>query len=128
MTEQEQLLQLLKTTLQDGKDFILEQAPSVIQELILWGRATTTLGVCASIIGVLVFTILFFVFIKKFRKETNQYNDKWTMRETYGLSLITSGVMSVATMISTVTFTILALKVWLCPKLYLLDYLKDSLQ
>ena len=123
MNEQEQLLQLLKTTLQEGKDFVLEQAPSVVQEIILWGRAINTFGAVASVLAGIVFSILLVVFIKRFMEAERGYD--WCIKDTYCFCMVASGIASVAAVILTLHFTVWSLKVWLCPKLYLLEYLGD---
>ncbi len=122
MNEKEQLLQLLKTTLQESKDFVLEQAPSVFQELILWGRTVNTLGAVVCGIGVLTFLIVAFVAVKKvLTLSGDRY--AWCMRDTHVTIMIISAVASLILGFVGWSFTMSALKAWICPKVYLLEYL-----
>ncbi len=122
MNEKEQLLQLLKTTLQESKDFVLEQAPSVFQEIILWGRTVNTLGAVVCAIGVLTCWTVACVSATMVRTfPGNKY--EWVMKDTYFTITIISAVASLLLGIAFWSLTVFGLKAWICPKVYLLEYL-----
>ncbi len=117
-TEQaNRLLKLLADGVEQGKDFVLTQAPEVVQQLILWKRAEHTAWVCMGLVGMVV---VYFVGRRCYAwiVKDNRHGE---LEELLCLLGIPSAALLFLLML---LFNIApCLQVWLAPKVYLLEYL-----
>lgn len=120
-----ELVKFIADTLKESKDFVLEQAPSVIQEFITWKRwEYLTLAVLLT-----VFAATFaYLSAKAF---------KWALKEaeTDLESAAPVGVLSFFAVAASVIFTICAiyhaycaLQVWIAPKVFLIEFVSSALK
>ncbi len=116
-SEANRLLKLLADSLEQGKEFVLTQAPEVVQQLILWKRAEHTAWVCMGLVGMVV---MYFVGRRCYAwlVENNRRGEpgEWPCL---------LGIPSAALLfLGLLLFNIApCLQVWLAPKVYLLEYL-----
>jgi hypothetical protein len=126
---QEQIARFLtkaNDAVEKGSEFVVEQAPLVIQEMITFGRACHTGAVLAGLLGLLAV----YLFVKKKAEPIMSVKGRATTDlEDFTLiagsiaSLVLS-VVSIATICCNVEQTI---KVWFAPRLYILEKLGDLL-
>ncbi len=117
-----QFLKLVLDTTQQGKDFVVEQAPLVVQELVTWQRAWLTL---LAVLLVLLTAVVIALFVKGFRWSWRNWDRIAREGDAPGpiiggaiLFLVIAG-MTVGSVASVND----ALKVWLAPRLYVIEYI-----
>lgn len=112
----------VRTLAEQGKDFVLEQAPLVIQEKILWARAVETFW-CISAFVLTVLAIRTLPKVWKWAREKEADTDF------NGCFYPVSGLYTVGTIV--LTLGIFAsrlertLQVWLAPRLYIIEWLVE---
>jgi hypothetical protein len=111
-TQAEKLLKLLTDNIAQGKDFVLEQAPDVVQQLILYKRIEYTFY---AILCTLIIVVVSYVSIKCFR--TLKYEDK------IPVCILLSGIPICLLAPIFLGFIPELLKVWIAPKVFPLEYL-----
>jgi hypothetical protein len=128
----ERLLKVIADGMEEGKEFVVGQAPDVVQELILWGRVTS---VCWVSLMLLLAAVCFLVF-RWFKRRWDGLPEKerWQSANTYSSSLYPHdyGVGWVVALsvgwvwvLTAVIMAIESLQVWLAPKVYVVEYLAD---
>lgn len=109
-----ELANVVKDMLVEGKGFILEQAPDIIQQLILFKRIEFTFMTIAFVLGFIVFIVIGLWSVY-------QLNDCGS--EGWVIGVIVS---TVALLIMTPLFVFVVvpqmIMVWFAPKVYLLEY------
>lgn len=108
-------LEGLLDTFQAGKDFVLEQAPEVIQQLLAWHFAFSLISAIMCFIVVLV--VLYFTFVK----------NAWMMdyNDSVGAGVVPMGVLFFIFVPCTIVNAFEALKIYIAPKVWLLEYAAD---
>ncbi|WP_155271605.1 hypothetical protein [Bordetella hinzii] len=107
----------------DGVGFLKAELPSVIQQLLYWKMASSFLDMVIT----LAFTYAAFVFIRRgfraaseFQAKKNSWDDdpKFWMR--FWLTLVSAvlGLVSFLCVLDSFTW----LKIWIAPKVYLIEY------
>jgi len=106
-------------------DFVLEQAPLVIQELILWKRVEHTLWLAISI--VLLIALAFFVWknVVKISSIISEGDDPFPRVMCTAVGGVVSLIIGLEMLFSNLTP---CLQVWLAPRLYLIEYAADILR
>ncbi len=117
MSEQDKLLKVLKETLENSQEFVLAQAPEVIQQLILWGR------ICWPILTImLLVATLLCVWGARYNLRKYASKEGFNKEEgnaVCGMILSLMGMITAAFMCGSLLDS---LQVWICPKVYLLNY------
>lgn len=107
--------------LDTATEFIISETPEVIQQLLLWHGVSNFIYFC---IGICLLTGIGLVCRWSFKRK-----DKWTGRCSevdFMCYLIVPVVCCVVLTICCLeTLNLIWLKVWLAPKLYLIEYLKE---
>ena len=123
-TDAERILKLFADSLEQGKSFTLDQAPEVVQQLILWKRVEY---------GVTVVVLLLFAFIGWRLAITCSRLANEAKKEKYERSDWRGGQIMAA--VSTfflcgfaITIGVQSLQVWLAPKIYVLEYATNLLR
>jgi len=119
----ERILKLLADSLEQGKDFALEQAPDIAQELILWKRVE---WVCAVVIGLVACLLLYWACRLLWRR--SKLPECKDFREGIELSSVVCGTLSCVALGIWLGCTISSLQVWFAPKLYILEYAANILK
>lgn len=125
ISEAERLLKLLTDSIEQGKNFAIEQAPDVIQQLIAYGRCYYTVSLIIATIVTLTFLCLAFLFKRASDKVIKQGNsadsEGWIVASVISaiVTLISGGVC--CHLIERVLMT------WVAPKLYAIEYLTTVL-
>lgn len=124
----ERLLKLITDSLEQGKDFVLEQAPDVVQQLIMLKRIEYS--VYAVLAGLLLAAAVTFILwsIPHVKKEYENFAcSEWL--PVWALSSMLSGGLVLLATISLVDGVLpVLLKVWLAPKVFLLEYLASIIK
>jgi hypothetical protein len=119
----EQLQRILKSfadSVEGGTNFVLAQAPEVLQQLILWKRVESV--VCSVI---LLSVVIWLSRVCKRNKANSgktesSYATDWPM----GVAAATGG-LSILTFLVWCASLSPMLQVWLAPKVYILEYLRS---
>lgn len=118
-----ELAKELTGLLHDSKQFVLEQAPDVIQQCILWAKLSFTFGFVFFLlfsIALVIACYKFGVYAWKLSNEHPYAHADLTL--VVAACAIASGAVSIATtIISCVNFYYMCM-VWFAPKVYLLWY------
>ena len=109
---QNALAKIIETTL-SAKDFVLEQAPDIIHQLLAWKFTVSLIWFCLF----LVIFVAVAIFNKKMwsSSEIREDDDLWVLCG--AVSLTTIGV-SFCFLANSITW----LQIWIAPKVYLLEY------
>ena len=119
--EAERLLGIISDNLEQGKEFVVEQAPDVLQQLILLEKTESLLflSVC-----VFLFTVCIKIFLKYKKFTAWEHNDiTWE-----GVVIVLSGIALFFTTIATVFVVKNYLCVWIAPKVFIMEYLGNCLK
>ena len=114
-----EIIKFLKETLMQSKDFTLEQAPLVAQEIVLYGRVYYLLIVMISI-------ILCFISMYLFKKGVKIGEDEDKDGEVclYIVGAICIMFGSVTGMVTHFHYMILS---WTAPRLYIIEHLRNMI-
>jgi len=116
---QEALAELINITIQ-GKDFIIEQAPDVIQQLLAWKFTMSLIGFSAGAVLFVISLPIFLYHINKF--DRNKYSDhSYNEQDKHIIYCIVSAIAGVASLFI-IFFNLAWLQIWIAPKVYLLEY------
>src|SRR3990167_4307423 len=131
------LLEDLRLMLEKGGQFVMEQAPPLAREIVLYGRIANllycVLGVVMFWMGVRVFTRMIpFMNSKRPTGNNGDYRNQWWFEQsTWNLSfVIQAALRSIGGLIGFLAFVcnieclILA---WVAPRLYLLNYVTRAI-
>lgn len=128
---QEQLAEVLKWLLQwaqSTQEFVLAQAPLIVQEAIRFGRASETWDVAAGAVSLAIGLVLVFRSMIPFMSDANEaryvtgHSVLLTIRTFGGIAMSFIGLMAVLTNISPL------LKVWFAPRIYLLEWVAQLIK
>jgi hypothetical protein len=116
----ERLLKLITDSLEQGKDFVLEQAPDVVQQLILLKRIEYSVYVLVAVPFLAVTAAFVLRSLPRIKEEFNDMSSP-------PLRSFASAVLGVIAFPTTImlfeNILPVLLKVWFAPKVYLLEYL-----
>jgi hypothetical protein len=107
-------LAALSATVKSGSDFVLEQAPLLVQEKVVYGRVIETALLIAGV-GAVCFAV--WVFKKGWTYEADSYMDDTRLMLT--IPAVIGGVVAT---IATVTQMSAVAMVWFAPRLYILEW------
>lgn len=113
----EKLLKLLTDSIEQGKDFVLEQAPDVVQQLLLYKRIEYTFY---AVLFTLIMAVVIYVAVKGF-------NVCMSKTDTDSLSIILA-ICGISTIIIVPILCGLIprlIMVYVTPKVFLLEYLTN---
>jgi hypothetical protein len=107
----------------DGVGFLKAELPGVIQQLLYWKMASSFLGMVIT----LAFSYAAFVFIRRgfrlaadFSPKKNSYDDDPRFWMRFWLTVVSAvlGMVSFVCVLNSFTW----LKIWIAPKVYLIEY------
>ncbi len=122
----EQMWKMLLESIQSGKEFLLTQAPDVIQQLVTWKRVELSLYVIIGVLCLLSVRRLF----KNFVMSVKSLEDSDTginVAKMIGNLFVIVGVLLLGFILTLVNVSD-CLKVWFAPKIYLIEYLSSLLK
>ena len=96
-----------------AKDFILAESSEVCKQIIIYELSSTILGLLFSVLALIVSV---FVFMQFFKEREGYYQITQL--------LVASALFAIGS-ISLLANLIVLLKIWLTPKLFLIEYVKD---
>ena len=120
-------LKSVKSFAGTAKDFIVEQVPDVLKQIVHWQTVSSLTYTILSIVFLISSTILFVVLLKKFRTlEKNWKGDKYDPNP-WALAVVANvlAYLSVALIcfLNFLQYLSDFLKVYFAPKVFLIEYL-----
>ena len=117
------ILEKLLKTINSTEDFLLEQTPQLLQELILFAQYKHGLLFIGSI---LTFVMALFLLIAPWTPKLTDENEVWLAPARFigtisGISFFLIGGCA------SIRHLTIYLKAWVAPRVYILDYLRDGL-
>ena len=114
------IMDFLETGVKSATEFTVEQTPLLVQEIITWH---ITMGIL-SIVGFLLISVISFFFfgwlIKKVCDSDNEDESGG-----YIFLILVNSTLFVSSFVSVVTYCIPALKAWIAPRLFLIEYVSN---
>ena len=120
------------TSVTEAKDFVLAELPEVIHQILMWELCSSILdNVVAIVLPIILTVVLLKVWCKpksgtsnriwSYYEESDRYHFK---DDDFCLTMfIISGVISIVTLIISLTaINTTFIKIWLAPKLFLIEY------
>jgi len=105
-------------------DALYQQAPEVVEQLLLWHGIESLIHCIAAILFLVLPFIHYRVAKYAYQKlEVKEWRDEFS----YWMPIIVSGIVLIITSIATSVYmmNLKWLKIWIAPKVYLLEYLAD---
>lgn len=118
------VLDSLLEGLERGGDFVAEQAPLVVQELLLWKRCWLTFGTAA----LTALAVAFFVFAVLACRRSYLAKEYSSARESWGFACLGSLVGGVASTVACGHTAYWCSMVWLAPRVYLIEYVRGLIK
>lgn len=120
----ERELKIIADSLEQGKDFVLTQAPDVVQQLIAWKRAETAICIVLGLAMIAGCVLIIRGLRRSYREAVSagRQEDLTFMLPAvlFGACAIVLAVLGCAVIASNVA---MCLQVWLAPKVFILEYL-----
>lgn len=113
-----QLVDGAKQVTEKSVDFAMEQIPDIIHQLLLWKAADAVIG----IIAMLILIVIFFKFLPKVQAFAKEDRDPASL---ILYSVFGGAVLLVFPAIAIFWNVSLILKIWLAPKIYLIEYVSE---
>ena len=116
----------MNSAIEGGADFVLEQAPLVVQEIVVWGRVEHTTWV---VLSVAMMTTAILVFKKKGLPYCATLDNSTGNRDI--ATAFSWLAFVIVTVISSTVFAVNlthCLKAWFAPRLYVIEYIADALK
>ena len=120
-SEGERLLKLLADSVEKGKDFVLEQAPDVVQQYVTWGRIECLIGIILFAVLAVVGTVLMIKCAKHGKANASNYHDDWPCLDIIGFCA--GLISSVAGPIGVVATFFTMGMYWFAPKVAVTSWL-----
>ena len=121
----ERILKLFADSLEQGKDFAVSEAPEVVQQLILWKRVEYGVIVAVLLLfGVICWRVM--VNCGKLADKEEVHKDGSSSDWRYGQVL--GAVVGLCLLTALIGVNIYSLRVWLAPKVYVLEYAAELLR
>ncbi len=122
------ILKLLVDSLEGGKEFVLEQAPVLAQDIVAFGRAYYTMVVVLSGLAVfVVMPLLSWVVLRYARKIDPGNSDTrvyFVPVVLCGVGVVVAGTVGLTNLCESIRPVLLA---WFAPRLFILEYIGDIL-
>lgn len=120
-------IRLLTDSIAESKEFVLEQAPLVLQELVAYGRV---LHLAHMIAALLICIIIFFLAAQPKRLYLKHKGEDREVIMIFGVlprifALIASGFISIGSISQHLSPCLMS---WFAPRVYILTYLHDILK
>ena len=121
-TEADRLLALIADSIEEGKEFVLDQAPGIAQEIVLYGRTIETFQLVLILLaGAFGLYCIFRAFTAKTdRKWDTVVDSDFPIAIFWGLAAILPCTIGVVGIIEEAPDCMMA---WFMPKLYILHFL-----
>lgn len=100
-----------------GVDLAMEQAPEIVNQLLTWKMVDNGIRCAGCIAIVATFCILYRIYWKK--SEEFDHDDKVFSR---GLIGAIGGIVGVVVLLCAFEYGMTALKIYIAPKIYLIEY------
>ena len=120
-----EMAQIMLESLKEGKDFVLREAPLVVQEYVLLKRVEATLYAAVG-----VACLVFVAFAARKIHATVKAADDETLKDADVLVVVEWGIAGVLSAVSVVWIADnvgVALTAWLAPRILVLDYVAKFL-
>ena len=108
-----------------GKDFLIEQAPLYVQELLAWGFWENTLAAGGCVVAMIVCGL---VALSGYRRRTTIFSSEDIGDITHGILAIAAAVLIPVTIIGASTQGKQAVKVVVAPRVVIVEKLHEALQ
>lgn len=115
-----QALQDLYNNLTGMKEFVLEQAPDICQQMITWEIAKAGIATGILAIFIIITGICFYLFIKEKNLDGDMTEKVAAFMISGGLTVIISGI--------TLIHVMEAFKAYITPKLFLLEHITSLIK
>jgi hypothetical protein len=119
-SEAAKIMEDLRTLLEKGGEFVASQAPPLAQEIISFGRVWHPM---MALLPILIYAVIMWKWIPRIRRGWEHYEDEFSV-----IAGPLFGVIGgLASLVSLMANLEPAIKAWVAPRLYLLDYVKSLL-
>ena len=108
-----------------GEDFVLEQAPDLVQQILAWERALYCTGYCFGVVFVVSTCLLIYTNRKKIVRaiaSESKYSDVWFISTFFLASFVV--IACVGMLVELSTF----IQLWVAPKVFLLEYMSSLIK
>jgi hypothetical protein len=122
--EADQVLQFVRGSLHEGNDFVMEQAPDVVQQFLVWQfwmYLTYTMFCVLAMIAVLIALRVIFVISAKFRDPADR--DALRAASSFGVVLVSIGLLA-----GICHHGLTCLEIAIAPKVYLLEWAAEVMK
>jgi len=132
-SEAERLLKFLNETFEEGKQFVIEQAPSVLRELVVWKRTEHTV---LAVLSLLASLVCVYVLWRCCRWTMTRQKDFWNDDSVpnvlsaigHMVGIIGGFIGSIAFLHGMIPQAKASFQVWMAPRIYLIEYLTSLLE
>ncbi len=121
------LLDLLIESMEQSKTFVLDQAPDVVQQLVIWKRTEYTVAVCLCIMAIVTLSCLFrwnltnIIRVYKVDQVDDEDHEPEMVARVGGQ--VAAAIAILMAFIVMCQYIPCTLQVWLAPKVFILEYL-----
>lgn len=103
-----------------AKDFLLEQTPDVLRQLLLWKMLESLIPFILGIFICIIMTVYWWYYVSKF--------DCLTESQAFGLGLGGITGTLILTLSTTACYSLTWLQIWIAPKIYLIEYAAELIK
>lgn len=119
----DKLMDALRKSLEEGKDFVLDQAPDIVRQIVLWRRAELALLLVVAVLGLVVGVVGLRKFWRLGRSADPRWNFTTCVDPLAQIGVFVCCVVIVTASIGLLFDALATVQVWLAPKTYVLEYL-----
>lgn len=119
-------LKMLVDSLQGGKDFVIEQSPLLVQEIVSFGRAKHTILLSLAALSLVAFAWC----VRKYWRPIDNFMDGLTADDACGtfVGIVVGSLVWIGVSIGVFCSNFVpSLEAWFAPRLYVLHQIKDML-
>ena len=121
--QQQKLVEYFLGLMERGEDFVLEQAPDLVQQILAWEWALYCTGYCFGVVFVVSSCVFLFMNRKKiFESWDGDYAFPWAVLS--GLLILITTFVSFGMLLCLSTFV----QLWVAPKVFLLEYMSSLIK
>jgi hypothetical protein len=114
------ILAVIADSLESGREFIVEEAPELVQEFIAWKRVELTTCCAIGVVFLVLAALCLWRMIVHARRGNREYREPVTAGSVvYGILAIVSLFIGLPVFI---TYLIPTVQVWFAPKVFLIEY------